>query len=48
MNDNPLVFALSNPDPEITRDDALAAGAAIYASGRSDFPNQVNNLLVFP
>jgi len=48
MNDQSVVFALSNPDPEITRDDALAAGAAIYASGRSDFPNQVNNVLVFP
>lgn len=48
MADQPIVFALSNPDPEITRDSALEAGAAVYASGRSDFPNQINNVLVFP
>jgi malate dehydrogenase (oxaloacetate-decarboxylating) len=48
MNHNPIVFALSNPHPEITRDEAMAGGAYIYASGRSDFPNQINNVLVFP
>ena len=44
----PIVFALANPDPEIWPDAARAAGAAIVATGRSDFPNQVNNSLVFP
>lgn len=48
MADNPIVFAMSNPDPEITVEDALAAGAAVVATGRSDYPNQVNNSLVFP
>lgn len=49
MAPDPLVMALANPDPEITRDDALAARPdIIYASGRSDTPNQVNNLLGFP
>ena len=48
MNNDAIVFALSNPDPEIIRDDALEAWAVIYASGRSDFPNQVNNVLIFP
>jgi malate dehydrogenase (oxaloacetate-decarboxylating) len=48
MNHHPIVFALSNPHPEITRTDALAGGAYIYASWRSDFPNQINNVLVFP
>lgn len=43
-----LVFALSNPIPEIYPDEALAAGAAVVCTGRSDFPNQVNNALVFP
>ncbi|MBE3549866.1 MAG: NADP-dependent malic enzyme [Brockia lithotrophica] len=43
-----IVFALSNPDPEILPDAARAAGAAIVATGRSDFPNQVNNVLAFP
>ncbi|MFZ2151241.1 MAG: NADP-dependent malic enzyme [Candidatus Absconditicoccaceae bacterium] len=43
-----IVFSLSNPDPEITREEALAGGAYIVATGRSDFPNQINNLLVFP
>ena len=48
MNQDAIVFALSNPDPEIMPPDALAAGARIVATGRSDFPNQVNNAVVFP
>ena len=48
MNSSPIVFALSNPDPEILPSDALEAGASIVATGRSDFANQVNNALVFP
>ena len=48
MAKDPIVFALANPDPEIMPDDAKEAGAMIVASGRSDFPNQVNNLLAFP
>lgn len=49
MADNPIVFALANPDPEITYEDTLAARKdAIVATGRSDNPNQVNNVLGFP
>jgi malate dehydrogenase (oxaloacetate-decarboxylating) len=48
MHPEPIVFALANPDPEIWPDDARAAGAAVVATGRSDFPNQVNNSLIFP
>jgi len=48
MRSPAIVFALSNPDPEILPDAARAAGAAIVATGRSDFPNQVNNVLAFP
>ncbi|NUK31487.1 NAD-dependent malic enzyme [Parageobacillus sp. VR-IP] len=48
MNDNAIVFALANPVPEIMPDEAKAAGAAIVATGRSDLPNQVNNVLAFP
>jgi malate dehydrogenase (oxaloacetate-decarboxylating) len=48
MGHDPIVFALSNPDPEILPPDALEAGAKIVATGRSDFANQVNNALVFP
>jgi malate dehydrogenase (oxaloacetate-decarboxylating)(NADP+) len=49
MADNPIVFALANPDPEIMYDDAKAARPdVIMATGRSDFPNQVNNVLGFP
>lgn len=48
MADNPIVFALSNPTPEIMPDAAKAAGAAVVATGRSDFPNQVNNAIAFP
>ncbi|MCL4326930.1 MAG: NADP-dependent malic enzyme [Candidatus Thermoplasmatota archaeon] len=48
MNSDPIVFALANPSPEIWPGDAKAAGARIVATGRSDFPNQINNSLVFP
>ena len=48
MAPDPIVFSLANPVPEIMPTDALAAGAAVAASGRSDFPNQINNVLVFP
>jgi malate dehydrogenase (oxaloacetate-decarboxylating)(NADP+) len=49
MADNPIVFAMANPDPEITYDDAKSArDDVIMATGRSDFPNQVNNVLGFP
>ena len=48
MNPKSIVFALANPEPEISYDDAKEAGAYIIATGRSDYPNQVNNVLVFP
>lgn len=48
MADKPIVFALANPTPEIMPDVAKAAGVAVIATGRSDFPNQVNNALAFP
>jgi malate dehydrogenase (oxaloacetate-decarboxylating) len=48
MSDKPIVFALANPVPEITPDVALANGVAVIATGRSDFPNQVNNAVAFP
>ena len=48
MAKNPVVFALANPTPEIMPDVAKAAGVAVMATGRSDFPNQVNNALAFP
>ncbi len=48
MNDNPLIFPMANPTPEIMPDEAKAAGAAIVGTGRSDFPNQINNVLAFP
>ncbi|MBI5444618.1 MAG: NADP-dependent malic enzyme, partial [Deltaproteobacteria bacterium] len=48
MAPDPIVFALANPVPEILPDEAREAGAAIVATGRSDFPNQVNNSLAFP
>ncbi|MCF0141357.1 MAG: NAD-dependent malic enzyme [Mogibacterium sp.] len=48
MAKDPIIFACANPDPEIFPDDAKAAGAAVVSTGRSDFPNQVNNVMVFP
>lgn len=48
MAAKPIIFALANPIPEILPDEAHEAGAAVVATGRSDFPNQVNNALVFP
>ena len=48
MNPNAIIFACANPTPEIFPDDARAGGAAVIATGRSDFPNQINNVLAFP
>lgn len=48
MAENPIIFACANPTPEIFPDEAKAAGAAVVSTGRSDFPNQVNNVLCFP
>ncbi|MFZ4450650.1 NAD(P)-dependent malic enzyme [Salibacterium aidingense] len=48
MNDNPIIFAMANPDPEVMPEDAKEAGARVIGTGRSDFPNQVNNVLAFP
>lgn len=48
MNDDPIVFALANPNPEILPDLAKAYGVKVIATGRSDYPNQVNNVLAFP
>lgn len=48
MANKPIVFALANPTPEIMPEEALKAGAYIIATGRSDFPNQINNVLAFP
>ena len=48
MNDDPIVFAMANPVPEIMPDEAKAAGARVVGTGRSDFPNQINNVLAFP
>ena len=48
MADNPIVFACANPVPEIMPDVAVSAGAAVTATGRSDFANQINNVLAFP
>lgn len=48
MNKDPIIFACANPTPEIFPDDAKAGGAAVIATGRSDFPNQINNVLAFP
>lgn len=48
MGRDPIIFACANPTPEIFPDEAKAAGAAVVATGRSDFPNQINNVLCFP
>lgn len=48
MKKDPIVFAMANPIPEIERADALEAGAKIVGTGRSDYPNQINNVLAFP
>lgn len=48
MAERPIVFALANPEPEILPDEARAGGAFVVATGRSDFPNQINNSLAFP
>ena len=48
MADKPIIFAMSNPVPEITPEEAKEAGVAIMATGRSDYPNQINNVLAFP
>jgi malate dehydrogenase (oxaloacetate-decarboxylating) len=48
MDRDPIIFALSNPTPEIHPEEAKKAGAAVVATGRSDFPNQINNVLAFP
>jgi malate dehydrogenase (oxaloacetate-decarboxylating) len=48
MAADPLIFAMANPDPEIKPELALEAGAAVIATGRSDYPNQINNVLAFP
>lgn len=48
MNDDAIVFAMANPVPEIDYNEAIEAGAKVVATGRSDFPNQINNVLAFP
>ncbi|MBQ2891247.1 MAG: NADP-dependent malic enzyme [Clostridia bacterium] len=48
MADDPIVFPMANPTPEIFPDEALSAGAKVVGTGRSDFPNQINNVLAFP
>ena len=48
MAKEPIVFAMANPMPEIMPDEAKAAGAAVVGTGRSDFPNQINNVMAFP
>jgi len=48
MNDKPIIFAMSNPNPEINPEDAKEGGAFIIETGRSDYPNQINNVLAFP
>lgn len=48
MNSDPIIFAMANPEPEILPDLAKEAGAAVVGTGRSDYPNQINNVLIFP
>ncbi len=48
MSTDPIIFAMANPTPEIMPDEAKAAGAKVIGTGRSDFPNQINNVLAFP
>lgn len=48
MKEKPIVFAMANPEPEIPYDDAIEAGVAVMGTGRSDYPNQINNVLAFP
>lgn len=48
MKKDPIVFAMANPEPEIKYEDAIEAGVAVMGTGRSDFPNQINNVLAFP
>ena len=48
MNDKPIIFAMANPEPEILPDLAKEAGASVIGTGRSDYPNQINNVLIFP
>ncbi|MCQ9903895.1 NAD-dependent malic enzyme, partial [Staphylococcus aureus] len=48
MADDAIIFAMANPDPEIKPNDAKEAGAKVVGTGRSDFPNQINNVLAFP
>ncbi len=48
MSQDPIVFAMANPDPEISFEDAKQAGIRVFGTGRSDYPNQINNVLVFP
>ena len=48
MHPDAILFAMANPVPEIMPDEARAAGARIVGTGRSDFPNQVNNVIAFP
>lgn len=48
MADDPIVFAMANPTPEIFPEEARKGGASVVATGRSDYPNQVNNALAFP
>ena len=48
MGEKPIIFAMANPTPEIMPDDAKAAGAFVVGTGRSDFPNQINNVIAFP
>ena len=48
MAKDPFIFAMANPEPEIMPDLAIKAGAKVVGTGRSDFPNQVNNVLAFP